>query len=524
MDRILILMAAEDFADAQTALLSALENASAPASLSFGLILAEEPDAPSEHAMADLGRVQFLCREENAWKAMPLLWQGEGFCLMAHPAMRFTRGWDALLKRQWHAAGKKKPRRTPLAERIRALVNPEEDAQADFVPPIRPEEENTAETESLVPPDQKVLTGYLPVREDPLDAVCPVAADTFDAMGVMTFRHGIPLRYAVEAPRGPFLHPDFYFGPAGFFRALAEAEEPLFLAAFRECWDLYVPVKPAIRLVWDLPVAPVTLDPNHDLADVFADEFGVDMTTGTLSPQSRRGMVSEELNIRLRVPLRVKLRSWQQHQIQVWKQEGGKYPKPHCVTLYTEDMPLETTRWLKRLAALRHLPLTCYADAMLVRTITEFLPNVREIKPRYLLELPLGAPEEKRALSKANILLNARDRELAPSHHVWMDADCLQIPLYAGSTFAWHKLCTDKIAIAMVGGVPDPTMFVVPDRLVQTLSREMEARCLTFINQRGALPTEQELWSIILKEHPDWFQLTVRPVARQLFTLLDNND
>ena len=53
-----------------------------------------------------------------------------------------------------------------------------------------------------------------------------------------------------------------------------------------------------------------------------------------------------------------------------------------------------------------------------------------------------------------------------------------------------------------------------------TLAREMEARCLTYLNQRGDLPTEQELWNIVIREPPAWFQLVVFPVARQLFTLL----
>ena len=96
----------------------------------------------------------------------------------------------------------------------------------------------------------------------------------------------------------------------------------------------------------------------------------------------------------------------------------------------------------------------------------------------------------------------------------------MQIPLYDQAFFRWEKVCADKIILAMVGGQPDPTMFTVPDKLILTLAREMEARCLTYLNQRGDLPTEQELWNIVIREHPDWFQLVVFPVERQLFTLL----
>ena len=94
------------------------------------------------------------------------------------------------------------------------------------------------------------------------------------------------------------------------------------------------------------------------------------------------------------------------------------------------------------------------------------------------------------------------------------------MPLYHRTVFRWEKLCTDKIIIAMVGGQPDPTMFVVPEKMILTLSREMEARCLTFLNQRGDLPSEKELWQMVIRDHPDWFQLKVFPVERQLFTHL----
>lgn len=478
MDRILILMSAVDFLDAQTALYSAKENAANPAVLSFGVTLENEPDDESQALMAALGNIQFLCPEADAWRSMPELWQGESHVLMAHPAMRFTTGWDkALLKTL---------RRCP-----------ETDTGAN------------------------VLTGCLPVREDPLDAVCPVGADAFTVDGELTFRHGTPLKYTTGLERGPFLHPAFAFAPAGFFRQMAEeSDKPLFLRAFEGSWHLYTLPAPVIRLVWDIPVQPCRVSPDDPLCEDFMQVFGVDFRTGSLSAQSRRGMVSEELNFRLKVPVPVKL----QEKLRLWRQQrqqaAGKAPHPLCVTLYTQDMPAETLRWLKRLAELRNLPLLAYADPMQLRRITDFLPNVMEFKARYMMELPVDAPQLLQKLSKAAILAKARDRELTHSHYIWLDADCVQFPLYAGTAFRFQQVCTDRIMIAMVNGEPDPTMFVVPDKLILTLAREMEARCLTFLNQRGDLPTETELWKLIIREHPEWFQLVVYPVQRQLFTRL----
>ena len=479
MDRILILMSAMEFADAQTALYSAKENAADPAALPFGITLEAEPDDEAHALMAALGNVLFLCPETSAWGAMPELWQGESHVLMAHPAMRFTRGWDKALLREL--------RRCPNAER-----------------------------------GQNLLTGYLPVREDPLDAVCPVGADAFTIEGELTFRHGMPMQYTAAVERGPFLHPDFVFGPAAFFRAMAEdSPVPLFLRAFDAGWHLYAPTKPAIRLVWDCPVPSCRVDPALPMCEGFRKIFGVDFANGTLSAQSRRGMLNEELTFRMKVPFAVRAKDTLLRLQQKLPFVGPKNPpEPLCVTLYASTMPEETGRWLQRLAGLKHLPLLAYAEPLLLRQITDFLPNVMEFKPRYMMDIPVDAPQVLQTLSKATILARARDRELTHSHYIWLDADCVQIPLYDQAYFRWEKVCTDKIMLAMVNGQPDPTMFTVPDKLILTLAREMEARCLTYLNQRGDLPTEQELWNIIIREHPDWFQLVVFPVERQLFTLL----
>ena len=519
MDRILILMSAADFMDAQTALYSALENAAAPDVLSFGVTLEYEPDEEAQALMAGLGRVQFLCPEADAWAAMPALWQGEGYVLMAHPAMRFTRHWDkALMKELLTCSAAPARKRISISRKLQEMLSG--DAEAELRQPVQADAPAPA-----APSAYNVLTGYLPVREDPLDAVCPVAANAFTVDGALSFHHGVPLRYTAHAQRGPFLHPDFCFGPAGFFRMIAQhPEEPAFLAAFREGWKLHTPTIPAIRLVWDLAVPDCTVPPEHELAAEFAAMFGVDFSTGALSAQSRRGMISEELNFRMKVPLpvraRVALRKWRQSRLQ----KAGKLPEPLCVTVYTADMPEETLRWLKRLAELRSLPLLAYAEPLKVRAITDFLPNVMEFKSRYLMDVPVDAPEHLRVLSKAAILAKARDRELTHSHYVWMDPDCVQYPMYPGAVFSWEKLCTDRISIAMVAGEVDTAMFVVPDNLVLTLAREMEARCLTWLNQRGDLPSEADLWKLITREHPEWFQLHVMPVKRQLFTLLDENE
>ena len=483
MDRILILMAADEYADLQPALSSALAAAAAPEALSWGLSLAVEPDEESQAAMQALGMVHFLCPEVDLWEAMPILWQGEGYVLMGHPAMRFTKGWDRELLRELRAC--------PSGQVLTCA-----------------------------------LTGYLPVREDPLTSVCPVAADAFNEEGELTFRHGMPLRFVAGPTRGPFLHPDFCFAPAGFFRALADGSEPLFMRAFRHKWDLYTLHKPIIRLLWDVPVEPCRIPASHELQEDFASVFGVSFAGRLTSAPARRGMLSEDVKLRLNVPLSVKVRErYRQKRFDLKKKlkRHAARLEPKCVTLYTSQMEEETLRWLRQLATLKNLPLVAYVEPLQVRHIAEFLPSVHEFRQRHAMELPDMPLELLAPLSKAALLSTARDKYLTPSHYVWMDADAVQYPVYEHTFFDWQAVCGEQIVMAMVNGEPDATMFTVPEKLVLPLARDLQARALTILEQRGSLPSERELWDLVIHDNPDWFSLVVLPVRGQLFTKVCEN-
>lgn len=476
MDRILILMSATEYADAQMAIASARQNAAHPEAISLGLSLEELPD---EESCADLqaNGAFFDCPMVDLWADMERFWAGEGYVLMAHPAMRFAPGWDKALLKELRAC--------PAG-----------------------------------PVMTCALTGFLPVKEDPLMAVCPVAADAFTDDGELLFQHGMPLRFTELPARGPFLHPDFCFAPAGFFRAVATGDEPLFMRAFRTGWQLYTPINPRITLLWDVPVSPVRLPASHDLQQDFAAMFGVSFAGRLLAPQARRGLMSEKIDERRRVPFPMKLREGWRAFIFARKQRHARRTarlEPKCVTHFHAAMTDETLHWFKQLAGMKRLHLAAYVEPLLKRHIAEFLPEVYDFHPRHGLELPDCMLEELAPLSKAAILCAARDKFLSPSHLIWMDPDCVRYPVYAGAFLDWQQICSSKIVIAMVGGVPDTSLFAVPERLVLSLATDIQARALAILRQRGQLPSEKELWSLVIHENPDWFDLVVLPVRGQLF-------
>jgi len=468
MERILILMQAANWAEATEALTSARENALHRNALSYALVLPEAPTSPEECNMAAFGTLQYLVSPEMTFAAMETLWHGERYALLAHPAMRFERDWEKKL--------------------LRALNDcPVENAQA-------------------------VLTGYLPAQDDPIGAVCPVAAERIDPDGTLCFAHGMPLTLAAHPMPGAFWHPDFFFARAGFIRAMAQGSGTAFLRAMVQGWQCCTLNQPVITLTHDLPVPPVRIEPQEDGLAQLKEEYGVDFAAGTLSAAAKRGLKSNSLDMTLAVTPLMRIKSAVQR-----RRRKRTDPMPLCVTVCPASLDEEGMHWLRQLTQMQDLALLCYAEGLKLREVAEFHPNVLEYKPRYALPMPTGKPS---LFSRAAMLSAARDRVLSSTHYIWMAPDCVRYPLYTGMALPWKRLCGEKIVLASVRNRLDLSMVVVPDKQIKPLMSAIGEQ-LRALLAAGTIPeTEETLWAGIVKEHPDWFEFRVLPVEKQLFTFL----
>ena len=484
MDRILVLMAAGHYEDAEGALRSALDNAAAPERLSYGVSLMEEPDEDAQAAMRTLGSIQFLCPGADSWQDVEALWQGEGFALIAHPAMTFTRHWDIQL--------------------LRALRQCQRGSMLN-----------------------SALTGYLPRPQDPVDAVCPVAVEGFDGEGRLCFHRGTPLRYAKAPQRSAFIHPDFCFAPSAFFREMLEETGPMFLRAFRRKWEVYTLHRPLIHMQWDTPLEECAVAPGEEGCgglSRFEKRFSLKVSTRQLSAMARQGVFTADLTFPTHVPYVVRAQ-------EALREVAGKRSKvsPLCVTAFLtlpvtrENMQEQYMCWFGYLTKLKNLSLLCYGDGESVRRIAPLHPNVLEYKRRYGLPVEGEvAPEDAlnyMKLSKMFILAQSREKFLHHSHYGWIDFGCLRYPVYERAALDWENICTDQIMMATVDGEPDTSMIMVPDERLLTLCREISALCDGAVAAEGRLPEEAALWKKLMDEHPDWFQLVEMPGRRELMTM-----
>ena len=486
MERILLLLTSPAWPEAAEALRSARDNAADAGRITFGLSLAEEPEENDLKQMQEIGGIQYLYPGTDSWHDVESLWQGEGFILLGHPAMRFARHWDMAL--------------------LHALRQCKREGMTSCV-----------------------LTGYLPRPCDPVDAVYPVAAESFDQQGRLCFHRGTALRYARTPLRSAFLHTDFCFATAGFFREMARDDaQPLFMRAHCGKWEIYTLHRPVIHMMWDVPLQPAGVEVKTEEDGVqlsrFEKRFSLRMATQQLSAMARQGVFTADLQFPLHVPLMVRL----QEAMRELRSRRSKL-NPLCVTAFlTHPQPEDSLKeefmsWFGRLAKLKNIALLAYADGAACRQLTAIHPNVLEYKRRYGLPVEENVPSAEALryvrLSKPFLLGQSREKMLGHSHYIWLDFGYLRYPVYEGASVIWDDLCTDKITLAMVDGQLDPSMIVMPQQHVLPLCREITAMCQAAREKNGELPEESWLWQELHQAHPDLFRTVEMPGRRELLTM-----
>ena len=341
MTRILMVLTAADWPQAYACVDSARQNAADPERLTFGVSLDREPGPEDLETMHALGTSLYLVPGLSPWQDMELLWQGEGCVLAAHPAMRFSAGWDRVLLR--------------TLDYCRQTVS-----------------------------HRSVLTGCLPREVDPVDAVYPVAAERIDRRGQLHYKRGTPLRYARRPVPSAFLNPEFCFAPATFFRAMAKERGPLFLSACRCRWDLYTLHRPVIHSAWDTPLLPESIRGCEEMEGIqrFETRFGIDLKARKLSQKAECGIFTFDMGFDIHVPIATRVQEAMRN-----LDNRASRLEPLCVTawLTLPNERLDEQRMLcfRRLSSMKNLPLLCYSDAANAARISLSHGEVQEYRRYY---------------------------------------------------------------------------------------------------------------------------------------------
>ena len=367
-------------------------------------------------------------------------------------------------------------------------------------------------------------TAPLPRPAVEAEACLPALADRFEDNAVQIVR-GLPLVCAAGPVRTLAADPALLFGPVDFLRRAEPALATLSIAAYVAGFSVYA--------LPDAPLWPLAEPPRRWLRRPVADALpgttlsrfeqlaGFRYDRQRAGVRTTWGLFGAEDVYPQRLPRGLRLA---QHARATRMRLSERY-MPLLVTAFV-DLPSPrrpVAAYILRfgfLKAVESLPLLLYTGGAQERLLRAGFPNTQSypdnaVLPRSLMGMGMSPTDHFRR-SKPLLMLRAASRRPEFTHAAWIDMDILPHPICREAVPSFGRLMDDRIHLAAVDGVPDPSFVVAPVDLLRRLcSRTKAITQLDAELKRGW--SEELLWTRLIEEAPDLFALHPMPRRRLLF-------
>ena len=376
---------------------------------------------------------------------------------------------------------------------------------------------------SMLPPD---LSAYQPdsVEAQP-EAHLPALKEVLQD-GSVTLGKGLPLVCAQQPVHTMVINPAYLFGATLFLREGDNlTAESLSLTAYLKGFLIYALHQVFLWPLSSLPAQRMMLPSTDTLPGTtlarFEQLLGFHTEERVCSAKAAMGLFGHEDIYPQRMPPRLAL----SQKARSARMKLLEIDMPLLVSAFI-DLPnprVASAFYLLRFGFLRRiesLPLLLYTGGRQERALRAAFPNTQSypdgtLLPRTLLQKGMK-PEELFARSKMLLLQRAASRQPEFTHTAWLDMDVLQHPVCQDAVPDFSSMMDNRIHIATVNGVPDPSFIIVPSEYLSALSKLVVSITLLDAELKRGF-SDVLLWERIYHKKPAWFAIHPMPRRRMLF-------